>query len=185
LARLTLWFRELLRVASPLRSAVVKHYGGLENLDYTDAERELMEKTFLNPKWYLETRADYPLVISAIEELNSCKLDTEYNDVGRAYETSQGMSRRSQCPVYLAVKTIVLAIQAAIEQRAHGDFYVTDLLDMFRAVQGHSKFNKEIWEGDRSNREFPTPFAYLLYEIAGDLRDLSGRCAECNSQSRT
>ncbi|HEY2234334.1 MAG TPA: hypothetical protein VGK01_12750 [Candidatus Angelobacter sp.] len=171
--------RELLRAASPLRSAVVKHYGGLENLEYTDAERELMEKTFLNPKWYLETRADYPLVISAIEELNSSKLDTEYNDVGRAYDTSQGMSRRSQCPVYLAVKTMVLAIETAIKERAEGDFYISDLHDIFHAVQEHSKFNTDIWDSDLANSEFPTPFAYLLYEIAYDFRGLS--CAAVKS----
>src|SRR5258708_25557875 len=172
--------RELLRApVSPLRSAVVSRYGGLENLEYTDAERTLMEKTFLNPKWYLETRADYPLVISAIEELNSGQLDTEYNNVGRAYETSQGTSRRSQCPVYLAAQTIVLSIEAAIEQRAQGDFYVSDLHDIFHAVQEHSKFNKETWESDLANSEFPTPFAYLLYEIAYDLRTLS--CAAVQS----
>jgi len=167
--------RELLRAPeSPVQSAVVMHYGGLENLEYTDTQRLLMEKTFLNPQWYMETRADYPLVILAIEELNSGKRDAEYNNVGRAYESGQGISTRSRCPIYLAAKTIVLALQAAIEQRAKGDFYITDLLDIFRAVQGHSKFNKEIWEGDLSNWEFPTPYAYLLYQIAGDLLDLSG-----------
>jgi hypothetical protein len=166
--------RELLRAPeSPLQSAVVTHYGGLENLEYTATQRRLIEKTFLNPQWYLETRADYPLVILAIEELNSGQRDAEYNNVGRAYESGQGISTRSQCPIYLAGKTIVLALQSAIEQTAQGDFYVTDLLDIFRAVQGHSKFNEEIWESDLSNWEFPTPYAYLLYEIASDLRDLS------------
>ena len=84
---------------SPLRSAVVSRYGGAENLKYTDAQRELMEKTFLRPEWYLETRADYPLVISAIEELDSGKWDTEYNNVGRSYAARQGISTRSRCPI--------------------------------------------------------------------------------------
>lgn len=167
--------RELLRAPeSPLQAAVVSRYGGLENLQYTDAQRALIEKTFLNPEWYMESRADYPLVISAIEDLNSGKRDSDYNSVGRAYESRQGISTRSQCPIYLAAKTVVLALQAAVEQGARGDFYVTDLFDMFRAVQGHSRFNKEIWQGNLSNWEFPTPYAYLLHEIASDLRDLSG-----------
>jgi hypothetical protein len=127
--------RQLLRTPeSPLQSAVVKHYGGLENLEYTEAQRTLMEKTFLNPQWYMETRADYPLVILAIEELNSGKRDTDYNNVGRAYESRQGISARSQCPIYIAAKTIVLALDTAIEQRAEGDFYISDLHDIFHAV---------------------------------------------------
>ena len=44
-----------------------------------------MEKTFQDPAWYSETRADYPLVISAIEALRSGKLDSEYNNIGRDY----------------------------------------------------------------------------------------------------
>jgi hypothetical protein len=169
--------RELIHApVSPLRSAVVSRYGGLEHLKYTDAQQALMEKTFLNPEWYLATRADYPLVISAVEELNTGKLDTEYNNGGRAYEANQGISRRSQCPVYLAAQTIVLSVNAAIEQRAQGDFYVTDLLDIFRAVLERSRFNKEVW--DSGNWEFPTPYSYLLYEIAGDLRELSGAAVQ-------
>jgi hypothetical protein len=172
--------RELLRApASPLRSAVVSHYGGVENLVYTEMERALMEKTFLNPQWYLETRADYPLVISAVEELGSGKFDTDYNNVGRAYEARQGISTRSHCPLYLAAKTIVLAIEEAIKKRAEGDFYVSDLLDIFRAVQERSRFNKEVWDSDLANSEFPTPYAYLLYEIADDLYSLS--CAAVQS----
>jgi hypothetical protein len=172
--------RELLHASiSPLRSAVVKHYGGLENLEYTDTEQRLMEKTFLEPAWYRDTRADYPLVISAVEALGSGKFDSDYNNVGRAYEAEQGMSTRSQCPVYLAAKTIVLAIEAAIEQRAEGDFYVSDLLDIFRAVQERSKLNQEIWDSDLANSEFPTPYAYLLYEIAADLHNLA--CAAVKS----
>ena len=172
--------RELLRATvSPLRSAVVSQYGGLENLEYTNGQGRLMEKTFLNPQWYMEARADYPLVISAIEELSSGKRDSDYNNVGRAYESRQGISTRSQCPVYLAAKTIVLAIDAAIEQRAEGDFYISDLHDIFHAVQERSTFSKEIWESDLVNSEFPTPFAYLLHEIAYDFRCLS--CAAVKS----
>jgi hypothetical protein len=166
--------RELLRAGvSPIRSAVVSKYGGLEHLAYPDVERELIERTFQNPEWYFDAGAHYPLTISAVEALRSGKLDTVYNDVGRDYEASQGISTRSRCPIYLAIKTEVLAIQAALERRAEKDFYVTDLFDIFRAVQERSKFDKTVWQSSLSNSEFPTPYAYLLYEIASDLESLS------------
>jgi hypothetical protein len=67
----------------------------------------------------------------------------------------------------------VIAIEAAIKGQARDDFYVTDLWDIFRSVQERSKYKESVWRDPRSNREFPTPFAYLLYEITADLRDLS------------
>lgn len=98
----------------------------------------------------------------------------EYTEAQRT-----GISTRSQCSTYIAAKTIVLALDTAIEQRAEGDFYVSDLHDIFHAVQEHSKFNEDIWDSDLANSEFPTPFAYLLYEIAHDFRSLS--CAAVKS----
>src|ERR1700691_3441502 len=81
--------RELLRSElSPLRSAVVSEYGGVEHLTYSAPERDLMEKTFLDPKWYSEASAHYPLVISAVETLRKGKLDIDYNRIGRDYEAS-------------------------------------------------------------------------------------------------
>ena len=166
--------RELLRAdISPIRSAVVSEYGGLEHLSYSDSDRALMEKTFQDPAWYSETRADYPLTLSAIEALRSGKLDTEYNDIGRDYEANQGISKRSHCPIYLAVKTHVLAIRTALEKEVEKDFYVSDLFDIFRAVQERSNSNETVWEDPRANSEFPTPYAFLLYTIAADLEDLS------------
>lgn len=171
--------RALLRAsASPLQSAVVKRYGGLEHLEYAESERELMEKTFQNPDWYLEACAHYPLVISAVEELRRAAHDSAYNDSGRDYESSQGISTRAHCPIYLAAKTVGLAVEAALERRAEGDFYVSDLFDIFRAVQERSKFDVAVWESDRNNHEFPTPYAYLLYGIAADLHDLSCKAVQ-------
>src|SRR5262249_7334845 len=127
--------RKLLRSEiSPLRSAVVKTYGGLENAVYPEEERQLIQKTFQSPAWYVKANAHYPLVTSAVEELTSGRLDSEYNEIGRSYEASQGISRRSHCPVYLAVKTEVLAIETAIKQRGEDDLYVSDLSDVFRAI---------------------------------------------------
>jgi len=166
--------RQLLRSGvSPLRSAVVNRYGGLEQLAYSDSERELIEKTFQNPTWYFEASAHYPLVILAIETLRSGKLDANYNEVGRGYEATQGVSERAYCCIYLAVKTEVLAIEAALEGRSENDFYVSDLFQIFDAVLERSRFTKAVWESPLSNPEFPTPYAYLLYEITADFRALS------------
>ncbi len=166
--------RELLRSGvSPVRSAVVSRYGGLEHLFPSETERELIEQTFQNPEWYFEASAHYPLVISAVEELQSGKHDTEYNLVGRDYQTSQGVSKRAYCPIYLAVKTEVLAVKAALEGRIEKEFYVSDLFQIFDAVLQRSTFEKTVWENSLSNAEFPTPYAYLLYEIAADFQDLS------------
>ena len=171
--------RELLqRDASPLRSAVVSVYGGLERLTYSDSERALFERTFQNPKWYLKAQAHYPLVISAVEALRSGKFDAAYNDIGRDYEAIQGVSGRSRCPVYLAMKTEVLAIKAALRDGSDEDFYVTDLWDIFRHVHERSKFDNSVWESSLSNWEFPTPYAYLLYHIVGDIEDLSGEAVQ-------
>jgi hypothetical protein len=166
--------RELLRSdVSPLRAAIVSEYGGLEHLRPSDSEKALVERTFESPEWYHEANAHYPLVIAAVEATRSGKLDNEYNDIGRDYEASQGVSRRSSCPIYLAAKAEVLAIGAALEKRAENDFYVTDLFDIFDAVQERSRFDETVWQDPRSNSEFPTPYAYLLYTIASDLDDLS------------
>jgi hypothetical protein len=159
---------------SPLRSAIVSRFGGLEHLTYTETERALMEKTFLRPEWYSEANAHYPLTISAIEVLRTGELDAVYNGVGRSYEASQGASTRVNCRVYLAAKTEFLANEAAIKAHAKRDFYLSDLFDVFSAVRERSKFDTDIWNSDLSNAEYPTPYAYLLYEIARDLRELSG-----------
>jgi len=166
--------REFLRSGvSPLRSAVVSRYGGWEHLTYSESERALVEKTFQNPEWYYEASAHYPLVISAVEILRSGKLDADYNEVGRDYEARQGVSKRARCPIYLAAKTEVLAIKAALEGRVEKDFYVSDLFDIFRAVQERSTFDETVWQSPLSNSEFPTPYAYLLYTITADLDELS------------
>jgi hypothetical protein len=171
--------RELLRSdLSPLRSAVVSRFGGLEHPTYPESERALVEKTLQNPEWYFEASAHYPLVISAVEALRDGKLDIMYNDVGRDYEAIQGISTRSHCPIYLAIKTEVLAIQAALEERVEKDFYVSDLWDIFRGVHERSRFDENVWEGVLSNREYPTPYAYLLHEISRDLHDLSAKALQ-------
>jgi hypothetical protein len=163
---------------SPIRSAVASKYGGLEHLTYPAAERDLMTRTFQNPEWYFLANAHYPLTISALEALRSGSLDTVYNDTCRGYEANQGISPRLQCPIYLATKTSVIAIEAALKQRIERDFYVTDLSDIFQAVQERSRFTCVAWRGLLANSEFPTPYSYLLFHIASDLRDLSAKARQ-------
>jgi hypothetical protein len=176
--------RELLRCdSSPLLSAVVARWGGVEHLVYSESERELMEKTFENLEWYVKASAHYPLIISAVEALRSGKFDKLYNGEGRDYEANQGISGRSSCPIYLAVKTEVLAIEAALGKRVEDDFYVSDLWQIFDAILERSNFERNVWESSLSNREFPTPYAYLLYQISSDLRGLSANALESATAS--
>ena len=171
--------RELLRCdSSPLRSAVVARWGGVEHLIYSESERELMEKTFENPEWYVTANAHYPLVISAMEALRSGKLDKLYNGVGREYEANQGISSRSSCPIYLAVKTEVVAIKAGLGKRVEEDFYVSDLWQILSAILERSLFEESVWQSPLSNPEFPTPYAYLLYQISSDLSALSANALQ-------
>ncbi len=67
-----------------------------------------------------------------MEALRSGKFDKRYNEVGRDYEADQGISSRSSCPIYLAVKTEVLAIKAALRDQVEDDFYVSDLSQIFK-----------------------------------------------------
>jgi len=171
--------RELLHSdVSPIRSAVVSRYGGLDPFKYTDNERSLMERTFQNPTWYHETSAQYPLAVSAWEALRSGKYDADYNDLGRDYEARQGVSKRAFCPIYLAVKAQVLAVDSALHARDERDFYVSNLFDAFRFVQERSRFDERVWGSALANWEFPTPFAYLLYEVAYDLESLACTAVE-------
>jgi hypothetical protein len=54
----------------------------------------------------------------------------------------RGISRRAHCPVYLALKAEVLAIESALVKCVEKDFYVSDLWDIFRAVQERSVFEE-------------------------------------------
>lgn len=177
--------RELIRAdTSPLRSAVVAKYGGLEHLIYSQSDQNLMDRTFHNPEWYVASNAHYPLLFTALERLRTGEIDADYNEIGRDYEADQGVSARAFCPIYLAAKTEVLAIETALEKRVEKDFYVTDLFDLFRAVLERSTFKPDVWNNPLANSEFPTPYSYMLYEIAEDIRNLS-EIAVRTSMSKT
>jgi hypothetical protein len=155
---------------SPIRSAVIRQYGGDEGHIPDPGSVRLFESTFGNPSWYLSTRADYPLLMGALEALRSGGLDAAYNSKTEHYTASQGISSRSRCVVNLAEKAHVLALSAAIEGHADGDFYVSDLLNIFSEILDRSQVRPDIWQ---SPPEAPTPYAWLLKEILADLYNLS------------
>lgn len=170
--------RALLRSeVTPIHKEVVASYGGHEGLRQSPEERGLIQSTLLTPKWFMGTCAHYPLVIYATERLLSGELDKPYNSSSELYVRSQGVSLRSRCPVWIAEKTVVLAIKSAIEDGEKGDMYVTTLWDIFKHICDRSRYDPTIW--DTPLREYPSPYAYLLKEISYDLKDLaSNSCRE-------
>jgi hypothetical protein len=155
-----------------LQKAVAARFGGHENLRPSPAEDALLKRTYENPKWYMQLRADYPLVLRAIECLDSGKLDESYNKASWNYSTGQGISTRWNCPVWVAAKTIYTAVERSVEANVDGDEYVSDFFDILCSVVERSKYSKADWESERCNREFPTAYAYLIYGICHDLEDL-------------
>ena len=166
-------FRVLLAAEeSPLRISALLGEGGDETIGLTDEEADLIGCTLLNPTWYRRCGAGYPLVIAACEKIDSGELDEPYNRADARYGALQGIARRSRCPVFLAEKTIVHALKAAIEQNsgttedAHRD--AADLWELFRAIFRHSIYRKETWDEPFGYGDYPTPFGFLLGEILSD-----------------
>ena len=158
--------------ASPLQSAVVKRYGGIEHVQYTDPERKLIEATFENPGWYRDTNAHYPLIITAMNKIESGELDGPYNQPDENYAARQGVSKRSTCPVYLAIKTEVLALSAAIDAGVEKDFYISDLWQILEKIYSHSKYDTALAKGAGGLLAPYTPYSYLMHEIASDFETL-------------
>lgn len=167
---------------SPVRSAVIRAYGGDETADPDPESLALFCATFENPRWYLVTRADYPLLLAALEALRSGILDENYNKANDRYLAMQGISLRARCPVFLAQKTHVLALSAAVRANAEGDFYVSDFGDLFREILRRSTFGDDDHE---SPFEPQTPYAFLLTEILSDLWTLSRRALQVNCREAT
>jgi hypothetical protein len=150
---------------------VASSFGGLEFPFMHEQERRLIGRTFANPRWYIELRADYPLVMLACEALYSGNLDVSYNANGDLYSRSQGESPRVKCPIYLAIKIHFLALSAAVELDDR-DYYVSDFWDIFHLVVNRSKYDQDTWENTDTNWEYPTPYCFLVKEILHDLRRL-------------
>lgn len=165
--------RELLYAeSSPLQSAVVKRFGGIEHLRYTDAEMKIIESTLQSPAWYRASNAHYPLLLTAINKIESGELDAAYNKPNKSYEATQGVSMRATCPIYLAEKTIVLAIETAIDAGDESDFYISDLLNLLDTILGRSKYDPAFTPIVGIQADY-TPYSYLLDQIMGDLERLT------------
>ena len=163
---------------SPISSFVAERSGGDEVTLPSQRELDFVDGTFGDSSWYIGSNAHYPLTITAIELLRSGRFDEGYNQLGGAYEATQGISERARCPVYAVVVVETHAIIEAIEARSEGDLYVTDLWDLFAAVSSRSSFEASIWESPEANWEYPTPFAYLLSSICSTLRQVYLKCLE-------
>jgi len=166
---------------SLLHFAITSKYGGREHVRASEEEWKLIHRTLENPKWYMCLRADYPLMVYAYETIASNKLDRAYNLKDDLYIFQQGESTRLRCPIYIALKTHVLMLKEAIKIEGEDDYYVSDFWDLFQAVCEHSKYDNEVWEDQDANREYPTPFAFLMKEMLYDLKDL---CQECSEQGQ-
>jgi hypothetical protein len=173
--------REILMAgASPLQSAVVEKYEGIEHLQYTDSERSLIAATFENPHWYHDTNAHYPLIITAINRIESGELDTLYNQPDENYVATQGVSKRATCALYLAIKTEVIAIGSAVDESVEEDFYISDLWQILTKIYSHSKYGAVLAKGGLYAPH--TPYTYLMNEIASDFEDLTGRAVQMSVQ---
>jgi hypothetical protein len=162
----------LLAQASPLQSAVVARFGGNEHLQCTDDEGRLIEATFENPTWYHDTNAHYPLIITAINQIESGELNAPYNLPDESYIAHQGVSKRSTCPLYLAIKTEVIALEAVVKAADERDFYISDLWQILMKIYEHTKWDSNVVNPPLFG-EPTTPYSYLLNEIASDFEKLT------------
>jgi hypothetical protein len=170
--------RELLMAqASPLQSAVVARFGGNERLQYTDSERSLIEATFENPSWYHDANAHYPLIITAINRIESGELNAPYNLPDESYIAHQGVSKRSTCPLYLAIKTEVIALEAVVKAADERDFYISDLWQILMKIYENTKWESTVVKPPLFG-EPTTPYSYLLNEIASDFEKLTEKAVQ-------
>jgi hypothetical protein len=165
---------------SPLQSAVVERYGGIEHLQYRDSERALIADTFGNPHWYHDANAHYPLIITAINRIESGELDALYNQPDENYVATQGVSKRATCPLYLAIKTEVIAIGSAVDEGVEEDFYISDLWQILMKIYSHSNYDAALANGGLYAPH--TPYTYLMDEIASDFEALTERAVQMSVQ---
>ena len=165
--------REILAAeTSPLQAAVVRRFGGIEHQQFTSSDETLIESTFQNPHWYHDTNAHYPLIITAMNKIESGVLDVPYNLSDENYVAKQGVSKRANCLLYLAIKTEVLALDSAVDLGVEEDFYILDLWQILMKIYSHSKYDVAALES-ASGPHIPfTPYSYLLTEITSDFEDL-------------
>ncbi|MBN1362338.1 MAG: hypothetical protein JW993_17215 [Sedimentisphaerales bacterium] len=173
----------MLEPSSPLCVSVAHSYGTKDPPFSPEDDWELLERTVENPSWYIELRADYPLLMVACEALDSGRLDLAYNRNDELYIAHQGRTTRTRCPVFLALKAHVLVLRRAVQAQQDRDFYVSDLYDLFMTVCDHSVYEPAVWRNPRANTEYPTPFVFLMRQILLDLSSLFTEC-HCHRKDR-
>ena len=168
-------FRDLLaKKHSIIKKYVVSNFGGIEYQNYTDYERELIERTIQNPQWYINTRADYPLLLSACEESDKESVTLRYNTNDHQYLNRQGVTTRIECPIFIFIKIHYLAIESAINNNLNEqDFYESDFHNIFREIINKMRYSEDIWNSGKYYFENPTPYYFLASEILYDLESLS------------
>jgi hypothetical protein len=166
--------RELLVAeSSPLQAAVVNRFGGIEHLQYTDIDKTLIESTFEEPDWYHDTYAHYPLIITVMNVIESGTFDDAYNRVDENYVATQGISKRAKCPLFLASKTEVMALYAAVGMGSEKDFYISDLWQIVQKIYSRSKYDRVAAESTLGIYDPYTPYSFLLNEIMNDFENLT------------
>jgi hypothetical protein len=101
------------------------------------------------------------------------------------YVATQGVSKRANCPLYLAIKAEVLAIGAAVEKCIERDFYISDLWQILMKIYSHSKYDHTVVKGSGGLYDPYTPYSYLLREINSDFEDLTERAVQRSVESNT
>jgi len=166
--------REMLELgASPIQSAVVSEWGGIEHPRYSEQDKKLITVTFQDPDWYHDTNAHYPLIITAINKIQGGALDESYNRPDENYAARQGVSKRATCPIYLAVKTEVLAIDRALKVGSAKDFYVSDLFQILQKILDHSKVDPFCANIPTGTQAEDTPYSFLIENIVRDIDNLT------------
>ena len=159
---------------SPLRTAALLGDSGDETLRPTEEDKGLIQRTFQSPEWHHRCSVGYPLTVAACHMIDTGNLDKAYNSANRLYGAQQGITPRSNCQVFLAVKTISNVMKASVAQKVgtttdiHRD--TTNLWDIFRTILRHSNYSQETWDEPFGYGDYPTPFGFLLAEILGEYR---------------
>ena len=156
--------------SSLIKNYIASIYGGLEHTFLSSFENSLIQRTFDNPRWYINLRIDYPLLLTAIEKIDSNTLDINYNQYNDLYTKRQGQSSRIECPLFLFVK-IHENIIGKISIEDVNDYYVTDFFDLLVAILMHVNTNNDL---DASNNFFShqTPYNFLIDDIFNTFKNL-------------
>ena len=104
-------------------------------------------------------------------------MNAPYNLPDESYIAHQGVSKRSTCPLYLAIKTEVIAVEAAVKAKDERDFYISDLWQILMKIYEHTTWDANVVNPSLFG-EPTTPYSYLLNEIASDFEQLTEKAVQ-------